>query len=270
MRKLSLYIFCLSFIFAKANLEAKDSTPIPDVHPAPIGIYFGGCFGWGFSCVEIKQSGTILYSDASGGPQAVEASGSSSNSHYWFGSLQMGYEFLKKQRPAWIPSPAVEIEGYYFANLQKAYLPTSSGLIFTSAFPTRTGVLLANGSAVFSSDFMALHITGGLGAGKASIHGASSEQTNPSNPGVNFFNTDQNDSNWNLAIQAKVGLSYSFTSVESFIPRLLFEYRFLYLSPTTFTFGPSEYPNQPSTTKWNVRFGERYSHLLSAGLTFLF
>src|SRR5690349_9394658 len=81
--KLTLAIIA-SFVAAPA-VFAEEATPAR-------GVYFGGFGGGGFSTeAEVTQFGTVFFTEAEGGPLAVNAKGKSDGDGVGFVGAQVGY-----------------------------------------------------------------------------------------------------------------------------------------------------------------------------------
>lgn len=266
--------FILFFALNWANIGIAKTNTEQKVNQKPFCMYIGGFSGWGYTDSSIEQKATAFLSIASGGPLSVNATGDSSASHFWFGGGHVGYAFRKNNTESWDLTPAIELEGYYFANTLKVNVENDSIRLdlhdFSDTFPMKTGIILVNGSLAFTNNYITPYLGAGLGAGMVSIHGADSEQINPPEPGINHFNSDPNDFEWAFAVQAKGGLSHIFMPKDSFNIQIFSEYRFLYLSSTTYTFGSTQYPGHAATTNWDVTFSKRYYNLFSLGLDFQF
>jgi len=103
----------------------------------------------------------------------------------------------------------------------------------------------------------------GAGVARLSIQGANS--TNPSEPGINHFDSGSDASATAFAMQFKAG-------VKGEVARnlLLFaEYRHLSLNPTRYTFGETLPPHLP-TDSWTVSLGRQSYNLFAADLQLRF
>lgn len=237
-----------------------------------MGIYFGGFGGW--ICpynLTVTQRGTAFFSESLGGPLDVAAKGTSHGRTKGFGGLHVGYEWMNKVSPGFRLAPALELEGTYFANTaKKAHLVDPSTRLaaheFIDTLPMRVGTLLANGIFEFNNDYISPYIGFGVGVGFISIHGANALQTDPSEPGINHFNSGSSDFNTVFATQAKAGLRYRFLKHY----RLSAEYRFLYLPSSEFTFGSARYPDHVPTTPWIVQLNGMRYNTFTLGLDFIF
>ena len=236
------------------------------------GIYFGGFGGVIFPYnVTVTQRGTAFYTEAEGGPLAVEATGHAKAQTKGFGGAHIGYEWMNEICKGFRLAPALEIEGMYFANTSKraslnnptTRLPEHN---FKDKFPTRIGTLLANGILEFNNDYISPYIGVGVGVGFVSIHNAVSTQVAPPEAGVNHFNTDRSEYNSLFATQAKAGLRYRFCKHY----RLSAEYRFIYLTSSIFNFGSTSYPDHVPTSPWMVKLGPLAYNAVTVGFDFIF
>ncbi|QFY41990.1 hypothetical protein F6R98_04545 [Candidatus Methylospira mobilis] len=242
------------------------------------GLYLGIFGGGGNSNNNnFTQSGTALYGDAKGGPLVVNAQGAANSNSTGIGGLHIGYEWagwmMGQEGARWGLLPSAEFEGYYLGTTQSGQLlnptPRVPEHTFSDNFPVNAGVLLTN--ALFSLrtpylDTIFPYVGAGVGAAIVSISGANSAQTNPAEPGINHFNSNPNASNWGFATQAKAGVRAEIVDHLS----LFVEYRFLYISPTNYTFGTTVYPTHIATTPWNVNFGGMYYNMGAAGIEYSF
>src|SRR5690606_2292479 len=97
----------------------------------------------------------------------------------------------------------------------------------------------------------------GVGAGAAFISVKSSDSVNPSEPGINHFNSDPDASSTGFAMQFKLGVKGNVSKKLS----LFTEYRYLSISSTSYAFGPTDYPGlHLPTASWDVGLGrQRYN-----------
>ncbi len=254
---------CLTLI-ADERVQQKSSSDL-------LGIYFGGFGGWIFPySLNASQRGTAFFPDFAGGPLHVNAKGRVHSGTTGFGGLHVGYEWMKKITPDFRLAPAIEVEGYYFANTNKGDLDNPTTRVdaheFIDTFPMRIGALLVNGILEFNNDYISPYIGVGIGAGMISIHGANSAQIDPIEPGINHFNSDTSDFAATFSTQAKAGLRYRFLKHY----RLFGEYRFIYFTSSDFTFGSTRYPTHVPTSKWSVALDGMCFNGASLGIDFLF
>jgi opacity protein-like surface antigen len=239
--------------------------------------WYIGAFGGGgsFTANNITQSGTALLDESSGGPLAVNAQGSGSAGGVAAVGMYVGYKWPglipQDKNSAWSVMPSTELEGYYFQgtldgnNLDNP-TPRLDAHNFSVAYPMDNGAFLLNAVFTLNHTESKFHPYLGLGVGTAvvSISGATSTQTAPAEPGVNHYNSDTDASDWTFAAQSKLGLRYNMSENTS----IFVEYRFLYLSPTDFTFGSTQYPTHAETTDWNVEISGMYYNMATAGIQF--
>lgn len=238
------------------------------------GVYFGIYGGGGSSNrAHLSQRGLAFYPPTSsvGGTLFVNAEGKAYNNTNAFAGLHLGYEW-QRQCSNWDLVPAVEIEGTYFENTQKAAALNPTEKIVQHTFeltlPMRTSVILANSVINFKSCYFGMftpYFGGGLGAAFVSINKARSCQVIPAEPDVNHFNSKTHSSCWTFAAQAKVGARYCLTQN----CRLFAEYRYLYISPTNYIFGSTQYPNHVTTTDWRVHSGNIHYNMGVWGIEFI-
>ncbi|MHB1946979.1 MAG: outer membrane protein [Gammaproteobacteria bacterium] len=239
--------------------------------------FYLGVFGGGGALgnEHVTQTGIAFFPASRGGPLNVHASGDPSSNTVGIGGMHVGYEWHMcppgRDVGIWNIVPAVELEGYYLGVTQNGHLINPTTRLpehnFKDNFPMNNGVILANGVFTLKtpySNVITPYVGGGVGTAILSISGANSLQTAPAEPGINHFNSNTNASDWTFAAQAKVGLHFDLTCY----CRLFAEYRYLYLSPTSYTFGATKYPTHVPTTKWNVNFASMNYNMGAAGIEF--
>ena len=281
MKKLSLALKtmikpCTKLIFSilssilsfQAMAESKDCAHWWS-DKAYIGIF--GAAG-SFKTNNITQSGTALYTP----PLSVNAQGDGSSDTFGMVGIQVGYKWTnfltQKENSAWSILPATEIEGYYInGTVNGGNLVNETDRLdlhtFSVSYPMNTGVFLLNG--VFNlnnANYKKIqpYVGVGLGTAVVSIHGATSTQTNPEEPGINHYNSDSDASDWTLAFQTKAGLNFNLANNTN----VFLEYRFLSLSPTDYTFGSTQYATHIPTTPWQVDMGTMYYNMAAMGIQY--
>lgn len=252
-------VFCLILV-SKILAVETDSTN-------PLGIYFGGFGGYGFSSTHVSQKGTAFLPASVGGELSVDATGSSKDSGFGFGGLHLGYEWNDIACVA----PGIELEGFYYAGTQKAHdLVNDSVRLthhdFNDTFPMRVGTILVNLLVSYPNRYIIPYLGAGLGVGITGVHDANSKQIKPLEVGINHFNSDTSSSDSTFACQAKGGFRFPLTKYF----RPFIEYRFLYFSPLHYTFGSTQYPTHAPTSSWKVRMSRFYQNLFSIGVDFTF
>ena len=271
----SISIACVLFI---SSASAAHSGTMGAEAPA-LGTIYVGAFGGGGSVTSgnLSQEGTAMYGASKGGPLAVNAIGSSDGSSTWIVGGHLGYQWpsrlLNHINSNWTFAPATELEGYYLggANIHGDDLNNGTTRLdehdFHVTYPMHTGVFLVN--AVLMADhssFGNIHPYVGVGAGTAviSITGANSTQKTPAEPGINHYNSGTNDTSFAFAAQPKIGVSFNVNQHTA----MFIEYRFLYLSPTDYTFGSTVYPTHVATTNWDVKIGSQCYNMGTVGIQF--
>lgn len=252
----SMFLAVLMSSSSFASHIATESTAI-----STPGKFYIGIFGGGGSSNEINvnQFGTAFYTEAAGGPLAVNAFGHThSHSSGLFGA-QVGYQAqdLSLALPSqWALAPAFELEGYslnqesFTGDLlnDTARLPEHD---FVVTYPMRRSVFLTNVVLTLDNPCILFHPYVGVGIGGAivKISHADATQIDPPEVGVNHYNANTTDTSTTFAGQIKAGLSYDITQYIS----VFAEYRWLYLSSTEFAFGSTVYAGHPETSNWQVK-----------------
>jgi opacity protein-like surface antigen len=230
------------------------------------GIYFGVFGGGGSSTdTDVTQRGTAFFTEAVGGPLAVNATGRTDSGSVGFVGGQVGYEM---SYPSMV-LPAFEIEGFHLdTGTRRATLQNPSDRLpehtFDNTYPMNSAVFLANIVFSFPTSFYGVtpYIGGGVGAAHVSIDGAESLQVEPSEGDLNHFNSGPDSSAWTFAAQVKAGVRLALGS-NAYV---FGEYRYLYVGSTDQTFGPTVDPTHVPTSAWTQNFGETSHHLGSAGI----
>ncbi len=231
-----------------------------------VSVFGGGGYG---SSADVTQRGTVFFTEAAGGPLAVNATGNAGSGGVGFVGAQVGHEFSSSSAVL----PAFEIEGFYLATgTRNATLAAPSDRIaehtFNDTLPMKNAVLLANMVLSFPTSYPGVtpYIGGGIGAARVAVNGADSLQIDPIEAGVNHFNSGPDSSAWTFAAQAKAGVRLALGS-NAF---LFGEYRFLYVGSTDQTFGSTVYPFHAPTSAWTVNLDETTYQLATGGIGFNF
>lgn len=270
----SKIVIGLSLALLCTNVQARVCCPVMS---PPCGNFYVGIFGGGGSSdhVNITQSGTAFFSESSGGPLVVNASGNSGTNSAFIAGLHAGYAWsewcLNRGNVPLNVTPAAEIEGFYLGTTKVGTLfnPTDRlpGHSFRDTFPMYTQVYLVNTVWTFNTPCLSWihpYVGGGIGGAYISIRGADSLQVVPPEAGVNHFNSNTSANTWTFAAQAKAGLKIPLTCHW----QLFGEYRYVYLSPTTFNFGSTQYSFHAPTTQWKTRFSNLQYNLGVVGIEY--
>lgn len=167
----------------------------------------------------------------------VDAQGQTGGEPVGVLGLQAGYEWKPQAfgQTEWALKPAAEREGIYIGQQSPVGdMPMNPGVLGTQevTLPMTVGVVLANAVLTVQTPWSGRTFPDlGVGAGVArlSIQGANS--TNPSQPGINHFDSGPDASATAFAMQFKAGLKGEVAR-----NLLLFaEYRHLTLNPTQYT-----------------------------------
>lgn len=240
--------------------------------------YYVGAFGGGgySSNGGMTQNGIAFFDPSVGGALDVHARGHINNKSVWIAGVNAGYEFngwaLCAGGNPWCLTPAAEFEGYYLNNRISGDLDNPTARLpehlFHNSFKMNTGVLLANSVWSIKSPCTCLQPYVGVGVGAAiiSLYDADSLQFGPPEFGVNHFNSGTSDNEWTFAAQAKAGLRFEIARNV----KLFAEYRYLYLAPTNYRFGSTQYPTHAPTSKWGVRVDSMNYNMGVAGIEYTF
>lgn len=253
----------LSAVLALLSLNVMNSSLMAEecCYPSECNrIYVGGFGGATYSnSTRLTQTGTAFFSDAAGGPLAVNARAHSRKNSTGFGGAQIGYEWtqcsLHMGCSNWSLTPAAEVEAYFYRHNKKGSLINPTTRLpehdFVDSFPMNVGVYLFNGVFTLNSCYLGKfspYIGGGIGAANIFIRKAKSTQIAPPEPGINHFNSKRSDSDWAFAVQAKAGLRYNICERI----HIFGEYRFLYVDSSRYIFGSTMYPTHVPTSTWIV------------------
>lgn len=266
---LSALVAISSLSTLNSSLTAEDCCPLEcNDNRLYIGVFGGQLFS---DSTKFIQSGTAFFTEAQGGPLAVDARGHAKKNSIGYGGIQIGYELRKSDCSDWNISPAAELEALWYRQTYKAHLINRAGRLeehdFAVSFPTNVGVYLANGVISINSSCLrnfTPYVGLGVGAANLCIRKAQSVQVDPPEPGVNHFNSDRSDVTWAFAAQAKLGLRFNFC--ERF--HIFAEYRFLYLDSSRYLLGSTVYPDHAETSTWDVNRKGTYYNAYTLGFQF--
>lgn len=277
-KQISMLVAVVSFSAMNSSLIANDCCyPCSNNCYSKCNRFYIGVFGGGLysDSTEMIQRGTAFFTEAMGGPLAIDARGHIRKTSSGYGGIQVGYEWAECPYyigcSDWSISTAAEVEGYWYGHKKRGLLSTPSAALpehdFRNSFKMGVGVYMLN--AVFAINTNCLwnltpYVGGGIGAANLHIRKATATQITPEEPGVNHYNSDRNDSTWAFAAQAKAGLRYNFC--DSF--HIFGEYRFLYVDSSQYLLGSTVYPNHVPTTPWNVEVKSMCYNAFAVGIQF--
>jgi hypothetical protein len=235
-------------------------------------MYMGLFAGYGSArSAELEQQGAVLLNPRLHLP--IKATGPTNQSSLGMGGLQLGYEWsrLGSQAHRWAVRPALELEAMYLGKHSPVgdmpVRPRALGTQYVT-IPMTTGVVLANAVFTLETPYSrTLFPYVGLGAGAAFMSIKGADSANPSEPGINHFNSDPNASGTAFALQLKLGLK---AQVQENV-HVFAEYRHLSISPSSYTFGETDYPGvHLPTRKWDVSLGRQKYNFFVVGLQYRF
>ena len=270
MRWCAKWITGLALSVATSPLLASISSAA-DISDGP-GVYLGAFGGVGMlGDTSMQQVGTVItpfiIPDIN-----VDARGSADSVVSPIAGIQLGYEFNRWDVSAsgWNVGIAAEIEGLYLGAEPKGVLdidPQALGTQYVT-LPLSVGAVLVNAVFNLQTPYSeAIRPYAGVGAGYGAVFINGSNSTNPSEPGINHFNSEPDASSGGLALQAKIGIRADVTSNWS----VFTEYRHVYVASTDYTFGRTDYPGEHlPTTKWSVDLGQQNYNLWVSGLSYRF
>ncbi len=232
---------------------------------------FGG--GGAVTNTDISQYGTAFFTEAEGGPLAVNSFGRADSNSMGVVGGHIGFAW-PNHISTYLPiTPAVELEGYYIGgttiqghdiNNETTRLPEHDFLV---TYPLKSGVFLVNAVLNANDSFFGKfrpYVGVGIGSAVVSISGATSIQLSPAEPGLNHYNSNPNDKAIAFAAQPKIGLHYDLNPHVS----IFAEYRFLYLSPTNYTFGSTVATTHAATSPWQANLKSQNYNMGTVGIDF--
>lgn len=235
-----------------------------------IGIFGGGGAVTG---TDISQYGTAFYTEAAGGPLAVNAFGTTESSSIGMVGGHIGFAWADNLGVNFPVTPSVELEGYYIggAELEGHDLSNDTTRLpehdFLVNYPLKSGVFLVN--AVLNANDSLFrrfkpYVAAGIGSALVSVSDATAIQVSPPEFGINHYNSNDSDKAVAFAAQPKVGVRFDLSSHTS----VFAEYRFLYLSQTNYTFGSTVAPGHVATAPWEVSIKPQYYNMGTIGIDF--
>lgn len=239
------------------------------------GMYIGVFGGLGAAtATSLQQRGAVvLPPDAPVPLLPINAQGSTSSStSVALGGAQLGYEWNRLNLGSnWALRPAIEAEGIYIGKHsptgEMPVMPRFLGMQYVTV-PTTVGVFLANAVFTFETPYSKRILPYvGVGAGMAFVSIKGADSANPSEPGINHFNSDPDASDSAFAMQIKAGLKGEISKNVT----LFAEYRRLSINSTSYKFGATDYPGvHLPTHTWKVDMGRQNYNLFVAGLQYKF
>lgn len=247
------------------------TTSVTDSRKVYVGLFGGGSSANNFS---MNQYGTAFYTEANGGPVAVNGVGRINGSSASFFGVQLGYQsqamlFGHGTEVTFTPAGELEMISMSKNTFNGTFTNNTDRLdahAFALSYPMNRNIFLVNALVNFSHPRCPIHPYIGFGIGDAviRINGANAAQINPLEAGVNHYNANPSDSTSTFAGQIKAGFTYDICQYVSAFA----EYRWLYLASTQFTFGSTVYPTHVVTSSWQVKMDAQTDNMLDIGLRF--
>lgn len=261
-------LLVLSSSMAYSEVMASQSLPSSKTYAG----LFGG--GGAMTGSHMSQFGTIFFTEAEGGPLAVNAFGCSKSKST--GLLGGHIGVIWPNNRCGCLTPSIEIEGYYMNSIKvegnTINVTDTDRLVehdFCVAYPLNTGVFLANivleSRNLRCSNFKP-YVGLGIGSALVSVSDATSIQVNPPEEDINHYSAACDDRTTAMAAQVKVGVHFDFNCYA----RAFAEYRFIYISQTDYIFGSTEYPTHPASSPWLVKIHPQHYNMGLVGIEFIF
>lgn len=269
-----LMTLCLTPIPAIAQSTAtgiNTESPMAKT-PGEERFYIGIMGGTGaLADTTLRQQGGVYLTPSRILP--VDAQGSTGHTGTWFAGIQAGYE-IGTQRwsgGSWEAKPALEAEALWLGHhTPVGNMPIRPRFLGTQyvKLPMDAQLLMANAVVSLKTPYsQSVQPYAGIGIGAAFLSISGADSANPTEPGINHFNSGTNASATALAAQFKLGLRAQLQSNLSWFV----EYRLISINPTNYTFGATDYPGLHLPTKpWQVSMGRLNYNLFVMGLQYRF
>ncbi len=267
------------------------------------GWYVGATAGYGRSNGgDIRQTGTaharvpFVLDEADEYDLPVNVTGKAKNEDFGLGGLSVGYEWGTSSNI----KPSIEFEGLYLSGNQKAHLKNKNTEVavtpgtstpvgenvepgdhtFSNSADMRSFALMVNGIVGFDTGtIFTPYVGAGVGMAKTKLKNAKSAQTCKLYNGegscglemsnsqvVNHFNSDDSDSDYVFAAQAKLGVRAELSKAVS----MFAEYRYLRLNSADYKFGSTVYQTHVETDAWRVKTDSTDFHFGTVGVQYAF
>lgn len=237
------------------------------------GLYLGAFGGLGTPhSTSLQQLGTV-YLPRPLPDLPIDAKGNTDKPNLALGGLQLGYEWdaIRGSQSGWGFRPAAELEGLYLGkHTPKGTMPVDPAFLGTQyvTIPMKGYLLMANAVVTLETPYSRRFFPyAGIGVGAARLSISGSDSANPSEPGINHFNSGSSASDTAFAYQLRLGIKGQLSRQLS----IFTEYRYLDIAGTRYEFGRTNYPGEhPPTDSWDVRLGGLNYDLLIVGLQYRF
>lgn len=266
------YSSLTGIFFALTSLVAQAGTMGPVTTPGTIYIgVFGG--GGASTKTDISQYGTAFFTEAVGGPLAINAFGKANSHSVGIVGGHVGFQWndMSTAVANWHVTPAFEAEGYYLSksNFTSNLINSDTMRLvehnFATTYPMSAGVFLINSVLNFNSNsWLRPYIGGGIGGAVLSISNARALQISPLEIGINHYNSSRSDKDATFAGQIKLGSNFAVNQHVS----VFAEYRWLYLAPSSYTMGSTVNPIHAATSAWKINLGSQNYNMGTAGIRY--
>lgn len=267
------YLSLTALFLALASVSAQAGTMGP-VAEAPGNVYLGVFGGGGASTdTDVAQYGTAFYPELTGGPLAVNSFGHLDSQSFGMVGGQVGFQWtdMSSSFASWTLTPAFEAEGFWMSKSDYRGHEISNDTVrlnehdFDVNYPMSSGVFLINSVLTFNSTgWFHPYLGGGIGGAVTTVNHAQAIQVSPPEVGLNHYNSNPSDKDSAFAGQIKVGTTYAFNPHLS----VFAEYRWLYVAPTSYTFGSTVAPGHVATNAWRVDMDSQDFNMGSAGIRY--
>jgi opacity protein-like surface antigen len=264
----------MAYLFRKWILKTLALASFTVPYPILFGNLYIGAFGGGGEAyrTDVDQRGFAFNNPDPRMALSVMAKGESGRFGSSLAGGRLGYEFPTCTSL----TPAVEFEGFYLRSCRGEetsflYNPTLAEHAFVDTLPLRSVTFFGNATLSYQLPFLRWlepYIGGGIGGAIVWLSQAHSEQDSPAEPGINHFNSKTTASDSAFTVQFKGGLRFHLACHWRFFA----EYRYLYIAPTTYILGFTQYPQlgHAPTSNWILHLAKLQYNIGTAGIEYCF